>query len=124
VYGVMWILECWVIANTMLIVIATDFIFICLTQILSMEFDILTQLISEIDMIEGEDEAAKELKKLLCVHQELIEVSEKLSDVFSVLLFINVFGSIVTLCTTSFLVVVIYINSYSIHGLNFYLKKN
>ena len=71
-----------------------------------MEFDILGQVISEIDMIDGEEEAIKELKKLVNVHQELIEVSEEISDIFSGLLLVNSFGSILILCSASFLAVV------------------
>ena len=106
IYVFMWISESWFLLFTSFTLICTDLIFANLTLILSMEFDILGQVISEIDMIDGEEEAIKELKKLVNVHQELIEVSEEISDIFSGLLLVNSFGSILILCSASFLAVV------------------
>ena len=106
VYEVMWILEGWIFMFTAIYVICTDLLFASLCQILAMEFDILGQVISEIDITSGEEAAIKELKKLVGIHQELIEVSEKLNEIFSPLLLINVFGSITAICTACFLLVV------------------
>ena len=106
VYEVIWIFESWALFITFCIYMCTDLIFAILTQILSMEFDILGQVISEIDMIDGEDEAIKELKKLIDIHQELINASEDISHIFSELLLINSCGAIVIICLSSFLSVV------------------
>jgi len=106
VYVIMWILESWIIILSAVYTLCTDLLFASLVQILSMELDILSQIISEIDMADGEEEAIKELKKLVDIHQQLIEVSGKLNEIFSPLLLINVFGSITTLCTACFLSVV------------------
>lgn len=86
-------------------IISTDLIFASLLQTLSMEFDILGQIISEINT-ENEEEAIKELKILVDIHQELIEASEKLEEVFAPLQLINTFGSIIALCTACFLTMV------------------
>ena len=48
----------------------------------------------------------KRLKSLVNNHQELIEISEKLEEVFSPILFINIFCVIAAMCTTCFLSVV------------------
>ena len=109
VYELIWILESWLVFYSVLYFMCADLLFFSLMQILIMEFDILSQVISEIDMIKGEEAAIKELKKLIDIHEQLIEVSEKLNEVFSFLQLINVFGSIVALCTASFLVAVNYI---------------
>jgi len=106
VFAFMWIIESWSFLLTGYYVVCSDLLFVSLVQTLAMEFDILSQIISEIDMADGEEEAIKELKKLVDIQQELIEVSEKLNEIFSPLLLINVFGSITTLCTASFLAVV------------------
>lgn len=46
------------------------------------------------------------LKKFVDVHQELIEVSNDLEEIFSPILLINCVRSIVSLCTACFLSVV------------------
>ncbi|CAG9801784.1 unnamed protein product [Chironomus riparius] len=106
VYEALYILEIWIVIFYAFYVISTDMLFACLIQILAMEFDILGQIMSEVDVTKSEEEAIKELKKLINIHQQLIEVSEKLDDIFAPLQLINAFGSITALCTTSFLAVV------------------
>lgn len=106
VYTLMYSFEAWVCIGTSFYVISTDLIFACLTQILVMEFDILGQVISEISMNNGEEEATKNLKMVVDIHQELIEVSEKMNEIFSPILLIDAIGEMGALCTASFLVVV------------------
>ncbi|CAG9801763.1 unnamed protein product [Chironomus riparius] len=105
VYEMIYIAEFWITIYSVSFAICTDLLFACLMQILVMEFKILGQIMSEIDeaVAEKEEEAMKELKKLIGIHQQLIEVSEKLEKTFSPLLLINAFGSIVSLCTACFL---------------------
>ncbi|CAG9806532.1 unnamed protein product [Chironomus riparius] len=103
VYEVMWMLEGWIFMCTIFYIICTDLLFASLCEILAMEFDILGQAIRKIDMNERENDAIMKLKKLVGIHQELIEVSKKLDEIFSPLLLINIFGSITTLCTAGFL---------------------
>lgn len=106
VYPFVYILEAWFAYYAVHFVRCTDLIFSCLMQILTMEFDILGQMMSEIDPTEGEDKAIKKLTKLVDIHQELIEVSEMLNEIFSPFQLMNVFCSIAALCSASFLVVV------------------
>ena len=107
VYALMWFLVSWNYAFSAHYIVCTYLLFSSLMQILAMEFDILSQIISEIDMTEGEDEAIKELKKLVDIHQELIDVSKKVNEIFSPLMLINTFGAIFSLCAACFLLVVI-----------------
>jgi len=106
IYGLIYIVQLWIIIFVTFYYICTDMIFANLTQVLCMELDILGQIMSEIDPANDEEEAIKELKKLVDIHQQLIKVSEKLSEVFSELQLINAFGSIAALCTAIFLVMV------------------
>ena len=99
------LIEAWVCTFGVFAIISTDLIFANLLQVLSMELDILGQVINEIN-IENDKKAIKELKVLVDIHQELIKASEKLEEIFSPLLLFNVFGAIISLCTTSFLVAV------------------
>jgi hypothetical protein len=63
---------------------------------------------SEIDFEDKEEEekAAKKVKILVDIHQELLEVAELLDEIFCPILLINSFASIMSLCTACFLSVV------------------
>ena len=74
--------------------------------ILNMEFDILGQVMSEIDPREDQEGAIKEMKNLIDIHQEFIGIAEKLQEIFSLILFVNIFGMIYLICGTAFLSVV------------------
>lgn len=106
VYEVVYIIEAWFIIFSVYYVLGSDLLYGCLVQILSMELKILGQIISEVDFSNNEEEAVKELKRIVEIHQELIEVSEKLEDIFSPSIFFNAFASIAGLCSASFLSVV------------------
>lgn len=107
VYEIIFAFEAWQIFCAATLYALTDITVISLIQILSMEFDILRRVISEIDVEDNEEEALKKLKILIDIHQELMDASEKVNDAVSIPLFINVSASIMTLCTAAFLVVVI-----------------
>jgi len=105
-YPLIYTFEAWTMTFGAQFVICNDLLFACIIQILAMEFDILGQKISEIEVCENEEEAIKELKIYVDIHQELIEMSEKIDEIFSPLQFCNSFGSITALCTACFLSVV------------------
>ncbi|KAL7026800.1 hypothetical protein ACKWTF_005171 [Chironomus riparius] len=105
-YGFIYFIQLWIIVFVTFYYICTDMIFANLTQILCLELDILGQNMDEIDPADDEEVAMKELKKLVYIHQQLIEASENLNEVFSPLQLINAFGSIAALCTAIFLVMV------------------
>lgn len=106
VYEIVFIFEAWFLYFFACFVLGTDLLYANLIQILVMEFDNLGQVFGEINFDDGDKEAIKELKKLVNIHQELIEVAEKLEDIFSPILLMNSFASITALCTASFLSVV------------------
>lgn len=100
VYELVCALEAWIILVVATVVICTDFTFVSLVHILCMNFDDLREMISKID------NSVERLKKVIKIHQELIEISEDLENIFSVVLFINIFASISAMCTAAFLIAV------------------
>ncbi|KAL7025509.1 hypothetical protein ACKWTF_013502 [Chironomus riparius] len=105
VYELVSIIEVLLMIASSIYIICTDLLFVDLVHVLVMEFDILCIKIIEIGLIKDEQEAIRELKNLINVHQKLIEISQKLNKVFSPLQLINAFGTIVALCFGCFLVV-------------------
>lgn len=103
IFQLLYSIQLWMIIFIIIHIFCTDMLFGNLLQVLSMEFEILGQILSEINPAENEEEAVKELKKLVDIHQQLIKVSEKLEEIFSPLQLFNAFGSIVALCTAIFL---------------------
>ncbi|CAG9806670.1 unnamed protein product [Chironomus riparius] len=81
----------------------TDLLYAELVALTAMELNIMGQMMSEIDPEENQEKALSELKKLVKVHEELISVSEKLQEVFSLILFMDLFGIIGMMCTLAFL---------------------
>ena len=105
IYGIINLIEAWICIFSVVVMLSTDLLFTSIMQILSMEFEILGQVISEIN-IENDEEAIREMKILVDIHQELIEASEKLEEIFSLLQLFYTFGSITALCTACFLAAV------------------
>ena len=105
-YPFIYIFEAWFAYFAVHFVRCSDMLFACLVQILAMEFDIVGQKLSEIDPTQNEEEAIEKVKKLIDVHQELIEISEKIDEIIGPMQLINAFCSIAALCSASFLVVV------------------
>ena len=103
VYPIIYMMESWMVTCSVLYIVCTELIFASLVVIVAMELDILGHKISEIIVDDAEEEAIKELKKIVDIHQELIEASDKINEIFSFLLFCNTFVSITSLCTACFL---------------------
>lgn len=95
-FCIIWIKEAFELMITILILFSSDFLYFFLMAITAMEFDIVAQEVSEV-------EDAEEFKKLIDIHQELIEVTKKLEMIFSPMLLANVLGGIAVACTTAFL---------------------
>lgn len=77
----------------------TDLLYASLMSLTSMQFDILAEKISE-----AED--AAELKKLVKVHQQLLEITNPLEEIFAPLLLVNILSMIAGQCCMAFLGVV------------------
>ncbi|CAG9808584.1 unnamed protein product [Chironomus riparius] len=103
IYGLIYIIEAWYILFGAFFPLCSDLLYASLMQILVMELDTLGQVISEIAFKNSEEDVMKDIKVLVDIHQELIEVAEKLEEIFSPIILINVLGSIIGLCTASFL---------------------
>lgn len=106
VYAVVYIFHCWIFLLNVLALFSNELLYFGLMIILSMKFDILGQVMSEIDPREDKESAVNELKTLIKIHQELIEIAEKLQNIFSLILFVNIFGMIYLICGTAFLSIV------------------
>lgn len=106
IYPLIYIVTAWTMIFAVQFIACTELLFASLVEIIAMEFDILGRKISEIKVDEAEEEAIRRLKSLIDVHQELIEVSVKINEIFSLLQLCNAFGSISSLCVAYFLTVV------------------
>lgn len=109
VYSLLSIINTWSFIVGTFTVLMTDLLFVELVAVINVELEALAQLISEIDPADGQDEAIDELKKLSENHQQLIDISEELKDIFSPILFIDCFSMMITMCCTAFLSLVIYL---------------
>ena len=106
VYSIIYIFHSWIFLVNVLALFSNEMLYFGLMIILSMEFDILGHVISEIDPRNDQEAAMKEIKTFIKIHQELIEIAEQLEDIFSLILFVNIFGMIYLICGTAFLSVV------------------
>lgn len=104
IYCLIFTFQSWILLTDIIAFLATELLYFGLVIVLSMMFDILSQMINEIDP--QQENAIRELKKKIRVHQELIKVSEQLQEIFSLILFINIIGMVYLICGTAFLSVV------------------
>lgn len=84
------------------LVLVTDFLYSELMAVVNMELKILGKLMSEIDPADDQVEALNSLRKLIDAHNDLIKVTENLEEIFSPLLFIDIFGMMVLMCASAF----------------------
>ncbi|KAL7025573.1 hypothetical protein ACKWTF_013538 [Chironomus riparius] len=103
VYSIIYVIHAWMFLVNVLALFSNELLYFGLIIVLSMEFDILGHLISEIDPREGLECALTQMKMFIKIHQELIAIAEKLEDIFSMILFVNIFGMIYLICGTAFL---------------------
>jgi hypothetical protein len=103
VYIAINLISLWSMFAGTVFMLMTDLLYIELVAIATMELNILGQLISEIDPEDDMESARKELQRLTNVHQELIDVTEKLNEIFSLILFIDLVGIIALMCLSAFM---------------------
>ncbi|KAG5669096.1 hypothetical protein PVAND_016993 [Polypedilum vanderplanki] len=109
IYCMIYLLNFWLLMVLAFISSATDLLFASMTNVLSMEFDNLAQIISGIDWDdddnheEAEEKAIEKLKILINVHNDLCDIAQNLNNIFSPLLLINMVASICSLCIFAFL---------------------
>ncbi|KAG5668088.1 hypothetical protein PVAND_016043 [Polypedilum vanderplanki] len=101
--------ELWMMFCMGWIIISTDMLHVTLTHLVTMELNNLGLIMGEIGWVdedeESEEKAIRELKKLSRIHQQLIEVTNELDTITSLLLFVNAFSCLMILCVASFLAV-------------------
>ncbi|CAG9806631.1 unnamed protein product [Chironomus riparius] len=108
VFSLIYIFQSWILFVNLTGFLLVDMLYFGLMIVVSMEFDILRQIIGEIDPRENQQAAVKKMKELVEIHQELIEITEKLEDILSLILFVNIFGMVYLICETAFLSIVSY----------------
>lgn len=84
----------------MVIITMMDLYFMELLTVISMEFRIVGRSIAEMDLTEVE--ALEKLKKQIKNHQILTDVVNQLEDIWSLILFIDVFSIMFVMISTSF----------------------
>lgn len=110
-YAINYAFQAWFLVVSVIFIFCTDFTFVNLIHILCLNFHELGQMIRELSCTDVD--SLEKLKNLIKKHQQLIEISDEIEEVFSFVLFINVFASIIALCTGAFLTIVS-INSSSL----------
>ena len=106
VFSLIYIFQSWILLVNLTGFLLVDMMYFGLMIVLSMEFDMLKEIMSEIDPRDDQQAAIKKMKELIEIHQELIEITEKLEDIFSLILFVNIFGMVYLICETAFLSIV------------------
>lgn len=104
-YEGIFIFEVWASVMGLLAFMCTDLTFCSLVHILSMEFENLSKNIAEINP-EYDDDAVMTLKEYIAIHQELLKTVEKIRNIFSFLLFIDVIGMVVIICLVCYMCLV------------------
>lgn len=91
------------VTSGLVIILMTDLLYAELVALNAMELKNLGQMMSEIDPEDDQEKATGEMKKLVKIHGDLLEVSGKIEEVFSGILFIDLFGIIGMMCSLAFL---------------------
>ncbi|CAG9804873.1 unnamed protein product [Chironomus riparius] len=103
VYAILNLIVLYAMYSGTVFTLMTDLLYVELVALASMELSNLGQLMSEIDPDDGMENAQKELERLTKVHEELIEVTRKLNEIFSIIMFIDLFGIIALMCLSAFM---------------------
>lgn len=101
IYESMYAFISWLGFTMAVTILATDLLFCSILTLISMQFKVLSQDIRDIAASEGE-EAFRKLKSQVKVHQELVELSERIEEIFSPSLLMNVMTSSMVICLTGF----------------------
>lgn len=102
-YEIVYFYQAFITIIGVSLLVMNDMLFCSIVELTAMEFDIIADVLSEINV---EDEAEKELKGLIDIHQQLLEVVKKINEIFSPLMLINVLGVTTIACFSAFFCVV------------------
>ncbi|KAG5670218.1 hypothetical protein PVAND_000496 [Polypedilum vanderplanki] len=101
-YSIFFFTQDWTFLILVLICAATDLVFCGLVCLTAMEFDVLAQKVSQLGSTDDEN-AENSLCKIIDGYNELIDIANQLEEIFSPILLVNVFASIILLCVCVFL---------------------
>lgn len=101
VYAVAYLWTIWSCANSVIILIAIDTLMFVLITLISMEFHVLRVDFMDLKNVEG-TKVMKETGKLIQRHNDLIEYSGKLENIFSPSFLYNFVQSSFVICLTAF----------------------
>ncbi|CAG9806664.1 unnamed protein product [Chironomus riparius] len=85
------------------ILLLTDLLFAELVALTALELNSLGHKISEIDPNGNQEGAIEMLKEFAKIHEDLLEVTADLEQVYSLILFIDIFGILSSMVTFAFL---------------------
>ena len=91
------------ITSGLVIILMTDLLYAELVALNAMELKSIGHMMSEIDPEDDQEKAIEDMKKLIKIHEDLLEVSGKIEEVFTGILFIDLFGIIGMMCSLAFL---------------------
>ncbi|CAO1342318.1 unnamed protein product [Diamesa hyperborea] len=94
VFEFCYLLVIWAAFTCDIAVLSTDLLYSNVLTLLCMQFDILKRDLEHLNAEESK-ECIIELKKKVLLHMELIEISEKLEDIFSMSILINFVGNLI-----------------------------
>lgn len=100
IYESLYVLICWTGFTIAVTILATDLLFCSIITLLSIQFKMVSENIRD---LQGDFE---KLKDLIKAHQELVELSDMVEDIFSPSFLLNVFSSSFVICLTGFQAVV------------------
>lgn len=100
IYESLYVLICWTGFTIAVTILATDLLFCSIIMLLSMQFKIISE------NIRHHHEDLGKLKDLIKLHQELVELSDLVEEIFSPSFLLNVFSSSFVICLTGFQAVV------------------
>ncbi|KAG5670844.1 hypothetical protein PVAND_001078 [Polypedilum vanderplanki] len=102
-YPIFFIIQSGDILCMALLSIAFDVLFCSLVCVVSMDFEVLAQKLSQIDP-ESDLNAEKNLQEIVENYNNLIDIANEIEGIFSPLLLLYIFGAIFILCASVFLV--------------------
>ena len=85
------------------ILLLTDLLFAELLALTTLELNSLGHEISEINPKDNQKDAIQKLKEFVRIHDDLLEVATELEKVYSLILFIDIFGILTSMISFSFL---------------------
>lgn len=111
VYPIMYIYESWLCAKCAIEVLGSDLLFCNITSLITMRLEILKKEIIEID-VKNSEKSLERLKEFVRIHQHLMYVNDRLEELYSVSLLVDILASIIITCLAAFNAFVIFLTLF------------